>query len=186
MSRQFWSETIAWATASGTNVTNTTTETIIFPNVTIPANYMQDGRGLRLRVQGSWTTGTGPPTVIFGARWGGVGGTMLCKTAACTLVASKTGAMWDLDILLQTRSNGSSGTIMAIGAARVFADVAGTVASATGEGLLTPMGIAGVLVPAVATVDLTADTSLAVTATWSGSSTAHIITGLNYTIESLN
>jgi hypothetical protein len=167
-------------------VTNTTAETIIFPNVTIPANYMQDGRCIRLRAQGQWSTGTGPPTLIFGVRWGGAAGTMLAKTAACTLVASVTAAMWDLDIELQTRSNGSSGTVMAIGTARVFAGVAGTVASATGEGLLTPMGVAGVLAPAVATVDLTADTALSLTATWSASSTSHTLTGLNYLIDSRN
>ena len=186
MSRQFWSETIAWAVSSGTAVTNTTTETIIFPNITVPANYMQDGRALRIRCQGQWSTGTGPPTLIFGLRWGGVAGTMLAKTAACTLVASVTAAVWDLDIELQTRSNGSAGTIMALGTARVFAGVAGTVASATGEGLVTPMTVAGVLAPAVATCDLTADTALSITATWSASSTSHTLTGLNYLIDSRN
>jgi len=186
MSRQYWSETITWATASGTPVTNTTTETIIFPNITIPANYMQDGRNVRLRAFGQWSTGTGPPTLIFGLRWGGVAGTLLCKTAACTLVASVTAAAWDLDILLSTRTNGSSGTIMANGVASVFAGVAGTVASATGEGLLTPMTNGGVLTPAAATCDLTVDTALSLTATWSASSTSHTLTGLNYTLESMN
>lgn len=186
MSRQYWAETIAWATASGTAVTNTTTETIIFPNVTVPANYMQDGRTLQLRAIGQWSSGTGPPTLIFGLRWGGVAGTMLCKTAACTLVASVTAAVWDLDISMTTRSNGSAGTVMANGTARVFAGVAGTVASATGEGLVTPMTVAGVLAPAVATVDLTADTALSLTATWSASSTSHTLTGLNYVLTSCN
>jgi hypothetical protein len=186
MSKQQWVESLYWATSSGTAVTNTTTETILFPNVTIPANYMQDGRALLIRAQGQWSSGTGPPTLIFGLRWGGVAGTMLAKTAACTLVASVTAAMWDLDIILQTRSNGSAGTAMVIGTARIFAGVAGTVASATGEGLLTPMGIAGVLAPAVATVDWTADTALALTATWSASSTSHTVTGLNYLGVSLN
>lgn len=186
MSRQTWGEALYWSVNSGTAVTNTTTETIIFPNVTIPANYLADSRALRIRAQGQISTGTGPPTMIFGLRWGGVAGTMLAKTAACTLVASITASMWDLDIILQTRSNGSSGTVMAIGTARVFAGVAGTVASATGEGLVTPMGVAGVLAPAVATVDLTADTALSLTATWSASSTSHTLTGLNYIGESLN
>jgi hypothetical protein len=186
MSRQYFSETITWATASGTAVTNTTTETIVFPDITIPANLMQDGRVLRGRCQGQWSTGTGPPTLIFGVRWGGVAGTVLCKTAACTLVASVTAAMWDLDFILQTRSNGSAGTIMAIGTARVHAGVAGTVASATGEGLVTPMGVAGVLAPATASVDLTIDKALSVTATWSASSTSHTLTGLNYTLEAMN
>ncbi len=186
MSRQFWQESLAWATASGTPVTNTTTETLVFPNVTIPANYMQDGRTLFIRAFGQWSTGTGPPTIIFGLRWGGVAGTVLCKTAACTTVASVLAAAWDLDILATTRSNGSSGTIMANGTARVFAGVAGTVASATGEGLVTPMTAGGVLTPAVATVDLTADTALSLTATWSASSTSHTLTGLNYLIYSAN
>lgn len=186
MSRQYWSETLTWTVADGTPVTNTTTETIIFPNVTIPANLMQDGRNLRLRAFGKYSTGTGPPTLVFSVRWNGVAGTLLCKTAACTTVASVTNAGWDLDVLLSTRSNGSAGTIMANGTLRLFAAVAGTVASATGEGLVTPMMNGGVVTPAAATVDLTADSPLSVTATWSGSSTSHTLTGLNYALEALN
>lgn len=185
MSRQFWCETVFAGVNSGTAVANTTTETIIFPNVTIPANYMQDGRCLRLRVFGQYST-TGTPTLIFSVRWGGVAGTLLCKTAACTTPSGVTAAMFDLDVLLQTRSNGSSGTIMANGVARVFAAVAGTVASATGEGLVTPMSNGGVVTPAAATVDLTNDTALSVTATWSAASASNTLTGLNYTIEALN
>jgi hypothetical protein len=75
---------------------------------------------------------------------------------------------------------------MANGTARVFAGVAGTVASATGEGLLTPMTNGGVTTPAAASVDLTADTALSVTATWSASSTSHTVTGLNYLLCSMN
>ena len=69
MSRQHWSESIFWATADGTAVANTTTETIVFPNTTIPANYMQDGRVLRLRAFGKLST-TGTPTITFAIRWG--------------------------------------------------------------------------------------------------------------------
>jgi hypothetical protein len=125
--------------------------------------------------------------VIFGLRWGGVAGVMIAKTAACTLVASVTAAQWDLDIMVQTRTNGATGTLFGIGVARVHAGVAGTVASATGEGLVTPMAVAGVLAPAVsAAADLTADTALSLTATWSASSTSHTLTGLMYFGESLN
>lgn len=184
MSRQFWSETVAWATASGTSVNSANVETILFPNVTIPANFLQDGRALRIRAIGQWTTTASTPTLIFNLRWGGVAGTLLCKTAAITTVASTTAAMWDLDIIVQTRSNGSSGTVMANGVARAFAGVAGTIASATGEGLVTPMTAGGVITPAVATVDLTADTALSLTVT--PSTTAATLIGLNYTIEALN
>jgi hypothetical protein len=185
MSRQFWGETLAWATNSGTAVASTAVETIIFPNITIPANYLQDGRCLRLRIFGQYST-TGTPTLIFGLRWGGVAGTLLCKTAACTTPSGVTAACWDLDIIIQTRSNGSTGTLMANGTARLFAAVAGTVASATGEGLVTPMTAGGVVTPAAVTCDLTADTALAITATWSASSASNTLTGLNYTLEALN
>lgn len=185
MSRQYFAETVASSTSSGTAVANTTTETIIFPNITIPANYMQDGRTVLLRVIGQYSN-TGTPTIIFTLRWNGVSGTILCKTAACTTPSGVTAAMWDLDILLTTRSNGSSGTIMANGVARVFAAVAGTVASATGEGLVTPMTNGGVVTPAAATVDLTADTALSITATWSAASASNTLTGLQYTIDSKN
>lgn len=185
MSRQFWSETLAWATASGTAVANSTAETILFPNVTIPANYLQDGRGLRVRAFGQYST-TGTPTMIFGSRWGGVAGVLLCKTAACTTQSGVTAATFDLDFIIQTRSNGSSATVMANGAARVFANLAGTVASATGEGLVTPMTNGGVITPAVATIDATADTALSLTLTWSAASASNTATGLNYTIEALN
>lgn len=184
MSRQFWSETLAWATASGTAVANTVTETIMFPNVTIPANFMQDGRCVRIRALGQYST-TATPTLIFTVRWGGVAGTVLTKTAATTL-PTVTAAMWDLDFLIQTRSNGSAGTLFAIGSAQVHAGVAATVASATGGAANTPMGSAGVLTPAAVTVDLTADSALSLTATWSAASASNTLTGLVYTIEALN
>ncbi len=145
---------------------------------------MQDGRVLRIRCQGQWTTTGSTPTMIFNLRWGGVSGTLLCKTAAITTVASTTAAVWDLDIIVQTRSNGSAGTVMAIGEAIMYAGVAPTIASTTGAAAVTPMTIGGVLAPAIATVDLTADTALSITGTTS--TTALSVTGLNYIIESYN
>lgn len=185
MSKQFWVETIAWATASGVAVANTTTETILFPNITIPANFMQDGRTLRIVAFGQYST-TGTPTMIFSLRWGGVSGTLICKTAACTTPSGVTAATFMLEIYVTVRSNGSSGTVMGNGVAFVFAAVAGTVASATGAGLATPMTNGGVVTPAVATVDLTADTALSLTLTWSAASASNTATGLNYTVEALN
>lgn len=184
MGRQSWSEAVQWATANGTAIANSTTETIIFPNVTIPANYLQDGRVLRLRIMGQYST-TGTPTLTFFIRFGGVAGTVLCKTAACTL-PTITAGLFDIEVIIQTRSNGATGSLMANGVARVFAGVAGTVASATGEGLVTPLTNGGVLTPAAVTVDLTADTALAVSAQWSAASASNTLTGLIYTVESLN
>lgn len=187
MSRQFWSECIAWATASGTAVANTVTETILFPNITLPANYMQDGRCLRLRATGQHSTlGSGTVTLLFGLRWGGVAGTVLCKSAAITQLISLTAAVWDLEIIIQVRSNGATGTIMANGIARVFGATAPTIGSATGAPAIAPMTAGGQITPAVATVDLTADTALSLTLTHGAASASNTVTGLQYSIESLN
>jgi hypothetical protein len=174
MSRQFWAETLAWATASGTAVANTTTETIIFPNVTIPANYLQDGRCLRLRCQGQHST-TGTPTLIFRVRWGGVAGTVICLSPTFTC-GTVTANLWDFDVIIQCRANGSSGTLVAIG------DVC--VQGATVPGQLMCAG--GAATPAATVCDLTADTALSVTATWGAASASNTLTGWTFTIEALN
>lgn len=179
MSRQYWAENLWWATASGSPVANTVTETILFPNVTIPANYMQDGRSVHLWAFGQYSN-TVTPTMLFSLRWGGVSGTLLAKTAAITTPSGVTAATWAIDAWMTTRSNGSSGTLMVNGICYVFAAVAPTVASATGAAAVTPMTNGGVVTPAVATVDLTQDTALSLTLTWGTSSASNTATGLNY------
>ena len=184
MSRQFWGETLAWATADGTAVANSTTETIIFPNVTIPANYLQDGRSLRLTLFGKHST-TATPTLTFRVRFGGVAGTVLAASGAITC-ATVTNAAFKLDITLTVRSNGSTGTVMANGEATVYGDTAPTVGSATGAPGIGPMTAGGQTAPATATVDLTADAALSITAQWSAASASNTLTGTNYLVESLN
>lgn len=185
MSRQYWSEQIAWATASGTAVANTTTETILFPNVTIPANYMQDGRTIVLHAYGQYST-TGTPTGQILCRWGGVAGTLIAKTVATTLGSGVTAALWECRIELQVRSNGSSGTVMGNGHAHFGSALTQAVGSATGAGSYTNISNGGVLTPAVATLDLTADTALSLTWVWGTASASNTVTGLNYSIDSKN
>lgn len=188
MSRQFWNELVSWATASGTSINTTATETIIFPNITIPANYMADGRTIRLKLFGLHSTlGSGTVTNIFEIRWGGVAGTVICKSGTITQVISLANALWDVEVYITVRSNGATGTVMGNGVARMFGATAPTIGSATGAPAIAPMTNAGQTGPAVATLDLTADTALAVTAQMgSGASASNIIQGTNYTLESLN
>lgn len=176
MSRQFWTETLAWATASGTAVT-ATTEAILFPNVTIPGNYMQDGRAVELFIFGQFSNiVTTPGTVVFKIRWGGVTGTILAQTAAISLSATaQTNQMFSIEALLQTRSNGATGTVMATGLATM--GVEATVAPHF-------MGSAGAATPAAVTADLTTDTALSVTAVFS--LTGNSVQGLNYVLKALN
>ena len=177
MSRQFWSETIAWATADGAAVANTTTETIIFPNVTLPANYMADGRVLRLRAFGKLST-TATPTIIFAIRWGGVSGTLLATTEAITCASGAANTGWSLEAIIQTRANGATGSLFVMGDVMVNL-TASTQTSGT-------FGASGFDAPAAVTVDLTADTALSITADWSAASASNTLTGNLYLGESLN
>ena len=185
MSRQYWNETLAWATADGTAIANTTTETIIFPNVTVPANYLQDGRVLRLTAYGRHST-TATPTLTFAVRWGGVSGIVIAQSGAITCGSAVSNAMWKVEVLIQVRSNGSTGSVFAVGEVHVGEDAASTVGSATNASAMGLMGSAGVATPAAVTVDLTADTALALTADWSAANAANTLTGHVYVIEALN
>lgn len=177
MSRQYFSEGLAWATADGTAIANSTSETVIFPNVTLPANFMQDGRVVRLRASGKLST-TGTPTITFGLRWGGVSGTVLATTEAITNGSGVTNVNWSLDLIIQTRSNGSSGSLIVMGTV--------TVNTSTSASVHQVWGVSGYDAPAAVTVDLTADTALALTATWGTANASNTLTGMVYTLEALN
>lgn len=185
MSRQQWEEALFWATADGTAIANSTTETIIHPNVTIPANYMADGRCLRLTHAGRLSS-TGTPTVRFRIRWGGVAGTVLWDSGTITVGSGVTASLYEFEALLQVRSNGSSGTIFTIGPTIIGAALAPTVGSATGAAAVGVFGSGGDDTPAAVTVDLTADTALSITAQWSAASASNTLTGHIYLGESLN
>jgi hypothetical protein len=185
MSRQFWSELLWWATADGTAVTANGTETIIFPDVTIPANYLSDGRAIEVIAQGKFSTTTGPPTLRIRARIGGVAGVLIADSGTITTVASVTNAIWEVRLMVQTRTNGASGTVFAMGNTVLYGAVAPTVGSATGAPGIAAMGVGGITAPAAsAAIDLTADKAFSLTATWSSASNS--LTGHNYFGKSLN
>lgn len=177
MSRQFWAESLFWAVADGTAIANTTTETKIFNNVVVPANYMADGRVLRIYAAGVLST-TATPTTTFTLRWGGESGTVLAITEAITNGSGVTNANWSLLAYIQTRANGASGSLIVAG--QVFVNTSATaVVSHT-------FGASGFDAMAAVTVDLTADTQLALTADWSAASASNTLTGKVYVGESLN
>lgn len=192
MSRQFWAETVAWATASGTAIATSTTETILFPNITIPANFLSDGRVLRLKAYGGYGT-TATPTLIFSIRFGGVSGTVLAKSSTVTTTSAVGGgasmtAMWELDAIIQIRANGSSGSAFTMGKAVLHTNTAATAGTVTHYGMELPLvsGSTGGTTPAAVTVDLTADAALSLTATWGTSNAANSIQGHVYVLEALN
>lgn len=177
MSRQYWEEGLTWATSDATAVASTASETIAVPNVTIPANYMQDGRTIRITAFGKLST-TGTPTMIFGLRWGGVAGTLLAQTEAITCANGAANTMWYVQLYVTTRTNGSTGTLFVTGNTMV------NLTSSTNTAQV--FGVSGFDAPAAVTVDLTADTALAFTATWSASSASNTLTTNQYYIEAIN
>lgn len=177
MSRQYFQETLAVATQDGTAVANTTTETAIFPAFVLPANYMQDGRLLRLRAFGKLST-TATPTITFAIRWGGAAGTLLATTEPLTMGSGVANVNWEVEALIHVRSNGSSGTLLVMGTCRVH--------TAAGTVLVNVFGVSGFDAPAVVTANLTQDTDLALTADWSAASSSNTLTGLLFLVESLN
>lgn len=180
ISRQTWQECVTWLTASTTPVANTTTETIIVPNVTIPSNMLQDGRILRLTVYGTYAT-TGSPTVTVRLRWGGVAGTVLAANGGpATGSGIPTGTLWKLDADIQTRVNGSTGTLFTMGTV----GLGGTTAAASMT--YTPLAGTSGLNPAGSTVDLTADTALSLTWQWGTASASNTALATNYVLEILN
>lgn len=177
MSRQFWEELLAAATADGTAVANTAAETIIFPAIAIPANFLQDGRLLRIRAFGKLST-TATPTIQFGVRLGGVAGTLVMQSEAITNGSAVTNVNWSLEAYLQVRSNGASGTVLGMGEVKVHTAAATVVSNV--------FGVSGYDAPATATVDFTASKDLVVTAIWSAASASNTLTGLVYSVEALN
>jgi hypothetical protein len=181
MSRQYWSETVSWATSNG--ATNTSgAEAIAFPNVTIPANFMQDGRILRLTAMGKYSNVvTTPGSITFKIRWGGVAGTVLCTTSAIALnTTAQTDLMWRMEAEIVTRANGSSGSLLAMGRIDLALQLA---ANQGNPQFMGSAGGASTNTPAAVTVDLTADTSLSVT--YQSTVATGSMTGMNFIIEAL-
>lgn len=184
MSRQSWVELLEAATGDGTAVANSTTETIIFPNTNVPGNYLQDGRLVRVRASGRYST-TATPTIRFRARLGGVAGTLIWDSGTITL-PTVTAGLWTFEFDIQVRSNGATGTVFTIGTVEVGSAAAPSVGSATGASASGVFGSAGDDTPAAVTVDLTADQALSITATWSAASASNTLTGHQKSVIALN
>lgn len=188
MSRQYWQEAIFWATQDGAALSNSAAEALIFPNVTIPGNYMADGRLVRLTARGRWSNVvTAVPTLTFRLRWGGLAGTLLAASPAIvTPATATTNAIWELILDIITRSNGSSGNLFVMGCVTMYEDAAATFGTVANYGVKQPMSSGGASAPAAVAVDLTADTPIALTAQWSAANAANSLTGHLYHGESLN
>lgn len=176
-SRQSWEELIAWTTVDGTAIANSASEAIMFPDVTIPANFMQYGRSMRITASGKLST-TATPTMTWALRWGGVAGTLLATTEAITMGSGVATVNWRLQGELQNRTDGALGSLIYFGQLLVH-----TSATAVAQNVF---GVSGYDAPAPVTTNLVADTALSITAKWSAASASNTLTGMQYFLEAMN
>lgn len=175
MSIQTWMEVVAVAEADGTAVANTTTETILIPNVTVAGGYMAAGRVLRDTLRGRWSNVvTAVPTMTFFARWGGVAGTIMAQSPPIvTPATATTNAMWKLIYEFVARASGAAASTFTMGDVTLFEDAAATMGTVTNYGVPQPFASAGAATPAAVTLDLSIDQALAVSLDWSAANAAN-------------
>lgn len=187
-----YEELLSSVITDGTAVNNSSTENLLFPDLMIPANYMQPGgipgRTLRWRARGRVTTLSTAATLIMAIGHASsavttISGAATCwaKTGAVTMEATAhTNEQWWNKGDLVVRSVGASGTVFGQGDSNNAAQ-----AFTAANNVLCFMGSAGSATPAVVTMDMTINEFVAITAKWS-LTTAYSITGHNYILEALN
>lgn len=168
MGAQNWIETLDVDTGDGTQVSNTTTETIVCPDFNVPAYYMIPGRTLEIVAFGLCSNVvTTPGTLITRVRWGGVAGTVLLASAAQGLdTTAHTNALWWLQAFITCRSDGSAGTFLSGGWFSQFNLLSSTAANLL-PALMGSAGTPGANGNAAVTVDTTSAKLLSITAQFS-------------------
>lgn len=189
MSRQTYQETLAVQRAAGTLFTTyTTAKTVLNPDAlyTLPANYLDPGRRLRIVVRGGISNiVTTPGTINFQVKIGSVaafdtGAIQLNATAHTTL------PFW-IEIGLTVRAIGSGTSANLIGLAQATGRMFTLTAGQTDDA----QGMQTILAPATApAVGTGFDSTIAnIVDLWAGFSISNAGNGVQiqeYTLESLN
>jgi hypothetical protein len=116
-SLQSWQEAIYVTIADGTAVT-AAAETILVPDITLPANYMYQGRALHYMLWGRTSSViTTPGTFTMRQRWGGAAGVSMAASGAYAPdpTAASTNIAWYCEYWTVCRSIGTSGTSFTMG-----------------------------------------------------------------------
>jgi hypothetical protein len=177
--------------ADGTQILNTTTETILFPDYQFAANDPLIRVGSCIRIQAYFDASfviTTPGTVTFRLRWGGVGGTVLAATGAwapdpTAALANRSGK---IEFLTTWRTVGSAGSSFTMGKLDLndYDDASAT--ALQGNLNMGVFGSAGANTPAVvSSLDTTTAKALSITAQFSVATATTQVTGHNRIIESL-
>jgi hypothetical protein len=174
-----WEESIYSTVVDGTAITNTTTETIMVPDFTIPGGYMTTGKVLKYLLWGRVSTVvTTPGTITFRLRWGGVAGVAVIASKAQRpkTTVSTNMAGW-LEMFVICRSSGVTGTMLGMGQCQL-SNTIGDAQAATEQ--------AWPDAPATATTDTTIDKLLSPTIQFSVATATTSWTTHWARVESLN
>ncbi len=150
--------------AESSAIASTSSLTNFDQNWTMPANFLTDGRRMRIRCGGRYST-TGTPTLNILIRYGT---TTILQTGATTTGSGVSNLAWWLEAEVECRSTGASGTQTANG----FGGIA--------AGSLDPLRGGN------PTVDTTGTLLVTASAQWSAPSASNTITLENISIEALN
>jgi hypothetical protein len=187
MSRQTWVETFRAAKAAGSSLSNSTTPTSLLATadkITLPPNFLEPGRQLRITATGRISNiVTTPGTLTLDVRLGSVvafnGGAMQLSTTAHTTLP------WWLDILLTVRAEGNSTSGNLIGLAKMTSQAVSVSGAdpTTGHSIL----VAPNSTPTVGTgYDSTVAQTLDLFATFSIANSGNLIALEQLVVESLN
>lgn len=182
MSLQTWGETLITAQVDGTALNTSTTATSILPpaaKFTLPANFFNIGKILRINAYGRISTTTGPPSITLDVRFGSV---VVFNGGAVVTVASVTNKSWRLIALLTCRAIGASTTASMFGMGDFCSSaVVGSTGGVANDAMLPDSA------PAVGTgFDSTIANVVDLFATWSASSASNSIQLHGYTLEAMN
>jgi hypothetical protein len=156
----------------GLTLASFTTSAPIFPAFVIPRNTFEPKRLFNIKARGLWAA-TGTPTYTFRLQ-NTVGTTVTLVTSAAITVSALTNQAWEIDIDVQVRTDGPTGTLEAMG------DL--SMGGVTGPIYLPATGTA----PAPATVDTTIDQTWGLEIACSASSASNTVKGIVMKVRSEN
>ncbi len=180
MSLQTWQETLVSAQVPGPNIVTNAQTSILQPaqKITLPNNYFQVGKVLRLTATGAVTTAAGAQNGVWDFQ---LGGSTVFTSGNIALSATAKGPVnWFVEILMTCRTIGGAGVATCSFSGKFISEIIS--GSAAGLTLCAAFPAAG---PTTGTAfDSTA--TLLVDLKWTQGVTAGSFTMHEYILESLN
>lgn len=188
--KQGFNEVLAVDVADGTQISATTTETIVTTDFTFAGPDPHNYQGATFRITGYAdvsTVVTTPGTLTLRLRWGGVGGTVLVASGAfAPSTVATTSAFLEYTFLYTVRSIGASGSIFALG--KMWLNNFDPTSATTLKNELNMVGMPpnGTTPAVVSSLDFTTAKALSVTAQFSVSTAGTQLTNHLRVLECLN